>query len=334
MRATRAQKVVMVNSMSDSVHPVSLPPIDEDEASTDPVYLTDLGRVQVIVRVMMLVGLLAPPCALALSGAQPDSERRYPEVLWLHSEQMAGCSAVKIGPQTLLTAAHCVVDPHAGDLRPAFQPGGSVRLDNAYRQENGADALSVVIAETQLPETYREGLAKFVDYRRQRLAELGAGAAALPAASLEQGLRMRHHFAARYPDVALLQLQTATPSIPARAVDFTPLQAGAEVELVGFGCAALGRAEADAGARPGFPAVRRSASSRVIRVDAVNFYTQAGQRVARAPSLCPGDSGGPVLHQGRVVGVHSVVYGLNARHGARSNMAVNLAPLAEWTAWP
>jgi S1-C subfamily serine protease len=80
--------------------------------------------------------------------------------------------------------------------------------------------------------------------------------------------------------------------------------------------------------------VRRSGRSRVIRVDAVNFYTDAGQRAAHAPSLCPGDSGGPVLHQGRVVGVHTVVFGLNRRHGARSNMAVNLAPLADWSAWP
>lgn len=280
--------------------------------------------------------LLMTPSAFALSGGQSDSAQRHPEVVTLRGEQMAGgCSAVKIGSHSLLTAAHCVVDAGSGELRSAFQPGGSIKLDNAYRQESGADALTVVVAQTLLPESYRQGLAKFADYRRQRLAELSEGASTLPAATLEQGLRMRHHFAARYPDVALLRLRTATPSIPARAVDFTPLRAGAEVELVGFGCAldhpSAGSGE---GPNPGFPAVRRSAWSTVIRVDRVNFYTEAGQRAARAPSLCPGDSGGPVIHHGHVVGVHSVVYGLNARHGARSNMAVNLAPLADWTAWP
>lgn len=330
----------MVKSISGSVHPInlddSLPPMSESRPSTVPVYLTGLGCVQVIVRLMILLWLLATPGAFALSGGEPDSEQRHPAVLTLRSDQVASCSAVKIDSHTLLTAAHCVVDAGSGSLRPAFQPGGSVQLNNAYRQECGTDALTVVVAETLLPEAYQEGLAKFADYRRQRLAELGDGASALPTATLQQGLRMRHHFAARYPDIALLRLRTATPSIPTRAVDFTPLQAGAEVELVGFGCAALGRARAGSGDRsnPEFPAVRRSASSAVIRVDAVNFYTQAGQRSAQAPSLCPGDSGGPVLHEGRVVGVHSVVYGLNARHGARSNMAVNLAPLADWAAWP
>ncbi|MFW5724128.1 MAG: trypsin-like serine protease [Halochromatium sp.] len=284
----------------------------------------------------LLLWLLVMPAAFALGGGQPDSEQRHPEVLTLRGERLAGCSAVKIGSHTLLTAAHCVVDAGAGELWPAFQPGGSIKLNNAYRQENGADALTVVVAQTLLPESYRQGLAKFADYRRQRLAELSEGESALPAATLERGLRMRHHFAARYPDVALLRLRTATPSIPARAVDFTPLEAGAEVELVGFGCAGLGGSSAGSNedSDPGFPAVRRAAWSRVIRVDAVNFYTEAGQRAAQAPSLCPGDSGGPVIHAGRVVGVHSVVYGLNARHGARSNMAVNLAPLADWAAWP
>ncbi len=284
----------------------------------------------------LILGPLVTPWAFALSGGQPDSAQQHPEVVTLRGAGMAGCSAVKIGTHTLLTAAHCVVDAGSGELWPAFQPGGSVRLNNAYRQETEADALTVVIADTRLPEAYQQGLAKFVEYRRQRLAELSEGASALPAVTLERGLRMRHHFAARHPDVALLRLRTATPSIPARAVDFTPLRAGAEVELVGFGCAALGRSStgSNPGSNPGFPAVRRSGWSIVIRVDAVNFYTQAGQLSAQAPSLCPGDSGGPVLHQGRVVGVHSVVYGLNARHGARSNMAVNLAPLADWTAWP
>jgi hypothetical protein len=35
-----------------------------------------------------------------------------------------------------------------------------------------------------------------------------------------------------------------------------------------------------------------------------------------------------------VVGVHTVVYGQDRRHGARSNMAVNLSTLSNWAAWP
>lgn len=275
-----------------------------------------------------MLSLAASPVALALSGGVRDSAHRYPQVLTLSAGQRPQCSAVKIGPHTLLTAAHCVVDAHSAALAAAFRPGGEIRVDNRAEQTGQGDAITVVIAETLLPRAYRNGLAKFADYRRRRLAELGAADSPLPAATLEQGLRMRHHFAARYPDVAVLRLQTATASIPVLEVDLSPLRADTQVTLVGFGCSDPGRLGEAA------EVVRRSGRSRVIRVDAVNFYTDAGQRAAHAPSLCPGDSGGPVLHQGRVVGVHTVVFGLNRRHGARSNMAVNLAPLADWSAWP
>jgi len=272
--------------------------------------------------------LLVAGIALALSGGREDSEQQHPAVLSLRADQGFICSAVKIGPRTLITAAHCVVDAGSGELMPAFRPGAGISLDNAPRQLSDKGAMRVVVDATRLSDAYREGLAKLADYRRRRLAELSSMASALPAEQLEQGLRMRYHFAERYPDIALIRLRTATPEIPVAEVDFRPLAAGAQVELVGFGCADPHRAGNRSSAE------RRSGWTRVIRVDAVNFYTEAGQKSRQAPSLCPGDSGGPVLYQGRVVGVHSVVYGLNARHGARSNMAVNLAPLASWDAWP
>lgn len=286
------------------------------------------GRVAKRRVLILLVGLAVAPWAMALSAGDPDSMGRHPEVVALRSEQSGLCSAVKIEARTLLTAAHCLIDARTGALWPAFRAGRRVSLDNAARQRTGAEAISAVISRIDLPPAYREGLERFAAYRRRRLAELSANASSLPAAKLEQGLRLRHHFAARYPDVALMRLQTTTPSIPVKPVAFTPLQAGTEVELVGFGCAEPGAAG------KAYPAVRRVGRSQVIRVDRVSFYTQAGQRSADAPSLCPGDSGGPVLHQGQVVGIHTVVYGLNARHGARSNMAVNLSALADWSAWP
>ncbi|MCF7978274.1 MAG: S1 family peptidase [Chromatiaceae bacterium] len=285
-----------------------------------------------LARVGLGAWLLIAGAALALSGGSEDSAQRHPEVLSLRAGQRFICSAVKIGPQTLLTAAHCVVDARSGELMPAFRPAAEISLDNAPQQLSDKGAMTAVVDDILLPDAYREGLAKLADYRRQRLAELSSMASALPAEQLEQGLRMRYHFAERYPDIALIRLRTATPEIPVAEVDFTPLAADAQVELVGFGCSDPHRLGNRVGNRSS--AVRRSGWTRVIRVDAVNFYTEAGQKSDQAPSLCPGDSGGPVLYQGRVVGIHSVVYGLNARHGARSNMAVNLAPLANWEAWP
>jgi hypothetical protein len=136
---------------------------------------------------------------------------------------------------------------------------------------------------------------------------------------------MRHHFAARYPDVGLVRLRTATPDIPTLPLQAKTPKADAEVVLIGYGCGAPG-------AKSLQPVRRAWGKTQVIRADGINFYTMGGQMREDAPSLCPGSSGGPVLHQGWVIGVNTVVYGLNDRHGARSNMAVNLDPLADWLA--
>ena len=290
--------------------------------------------------------MLATRPGLALHQGTPDREARYPAVVSLATEPQGRllCSATKIGAYRLLTAAHCVVDPHSGELRAAFEPGGQLLISNAPVQIGSApigsapagpvasdsSAYQVVIADTQLAPAYAQGLQAFRDYKAQRLTALQdqrPPASAVPelsaAQALQKYLRLRHHFAARYPDVALVQLRTATPGIPTRPVQPLAPAPGTEVILVGFGCAPLG-------AKTATPMQRRWGVAQVIRSDAVNFYSQAGQRQDGAPSLCPGNSGGPVIYQHQVIGVNSVVYGLNVRQGARSNMAVNLAPLADW----
>jgi hypothetical protein len=250
-------------------------------------------------------------------------------VLALQSADTRLCTAVKIGERMLMTAAHCVVNSETGRLKPSFRPGGELTLTQHQQQAKDKQRIEAVIARTHLPEAYQQGLARFRAYRKTRLAQLQQENTGLPQRTLERGLRMRHHFPERYPDIALLTLTSGLPEIPSLGVNLQPLLAGDEVTLVGFGCA-LG----STGLKPARGMQRRWGRSRVIRVDALNFYTEAGQRRDGAPSLCPGDSGGPVLRDGLVVGLHTVVYGLNARQGARSNMAVNLAPLADWKAWP
>lgn len=285
--------------------------------------------------------MLATRPGLALYQGTPDREARYSAVVSLATEPQGRllCSATKIGAHRLLTAAHCVVDPQSGELRAAFEPGGQLLLNNAPVQVGSApvgpatpdaNAYQVVVADTQLAPAYAQGLQAFRDYKAQRLTALQdqrPHASAVPelsaAQALQKYLRLRYHFAARYPDVALVRLRTATPEIPTRPVRPLAPAPGTEVILVGFGCASPG-------AKTATPMQRRWGATQVIRSDAVNFYSQAGQRQDGAPSLCPGNSGGPVIYQHQIIGVNSVVYGLNVRQGARSNMAVNLAPLADW----
>ncbi len=102
------------------------------------------------------------------------------------------------------------------------------------------------------------------------------------------------------------------------------------VTLVGYGCAHLADRQDEQQRQPF--GHRRWARTQVIRVDAVNFYSYAEHLRADAPSLCPGDSGGPVLRDGKVVGVHGTVYGIGSAGGAHSNMSVNLHALRTWDA--
>lgn len=67
-------------------------------------------------------------------------------------------------------------------------------------------------------------------------------------------------------------------------------------------------------------------------VDPVNFFSYAALMQSGAPSLCPGDSGGPVIRDGRVAGLHGTVYGVGLADGAHTNISVNLHGLRHWEA--
>lgn len=275
--------------------------------------------------------LLAAVPVSALHQGQVDLAGRYPAVVNMATLADGNlCSAIKIDTHWLLTAAHCLVEAQSGEPRAAFQPGGEIRISNAPVVNAGAPGRPVVVAEVRLTPAYAQGLRAFRAYKDARLeaarareGQTSAMPRLSPEAALAQRLRLRHHFAARYPDLGLVRLSTATPDIPTLPLQPKTPRAEAEVILVGYGCGAPGGKTLQ-------PVRRAWGKTQVIRADAVNFYNMGGQMREDAPSLCPGSSGGPVLHQGRVIGVNTVVHGLNAQHGARSNMAVNLEPLAHW----
>jgi hypothetical protein len=275
--------------------------------------------------------LQATTPAWGLHQGKSDVEARYAAVVGIRTSADGFlCSATKIDTHRLLTAAHCLVDAQSGDIRAAFAPGGEILISNTPVLGPDDHGRLVVIENAQLAPAYATGLAAFRAYKADRLhaaRERDINPAAMPnlsaQAAIEQRVRMRHHFAARYPDVALLRLRTATPEIPILPLAPKVPAPDTQVTLVGYGCAMPGGNSTQA--------MRRAwGTTRVIRADGVNFYSRGGQLSAGAPSLCPGNSGGPVLDAGRVIGVNTVVHGLNARLGARSNMAVNLQPLADW----
>lgn len=275
------------------------------------------------------LALVASP-ALALINGQLDDEDRYGAVVALWNEGERNCSATKIAPYTFLTAAHCVVDVARGDLSSPFQPGGTLHI-SARSESRPADTEALVVGRTEIPPAFAEGLKRLYDYQKSLIADYRAR---YSGESLEQRVRRVQadsRITDRFPDAALVHVVTPTPAIPRLPVSLAPLQAEAKVILVGYGCERVSDwRRSDWRGRP----VRRLwGHSQVIRVDAVNFYTFGSERQSGSATLCPGDSGGPVVFDGRVVGVHGTVWGLSQRDTARSNMSVNLHALTDWEAW-
>ncbi|MBK1641637.1 peptidase S1 [Chromatium okenii] len=254
----------------------------------------------------------------ALSGGQIDVPEQFKAVVAIIINDRLHCSATKIGTHAFLTAAHCVTDLHQGTLNTHLQAGQKL-LISAHSQPPARPAvLQLTIQRIQLHPAYQTALHRFFEYRE---TQIRAYQQRYQGAELAQRLRMlaaNHHFTTRFPDLAIIMVRDTTAQIPYFAVDCAPLAADAAVQIVGYG--RTGAASAPFGQR-------HWGTTAVIRVDSVNFYTYGGQLRANTPSLTPGDSGGPVLRNGRVVGVNGTVYGLQ-RGAARSNMAVNINGLA------
>ncbi|WP_186343129.1 trypsin-like serine protease [Allochromatium palmeri] len=273
--------------------------------------------------------LVASP-AWALINGQFDDEGRYGAVVALWSEGERRCSATKIDSNTFLTAAHCVVDVARGKLSSPFQPGGTL-LISARPESRPSDTQALVVANTELPPAFAAGLQRLYDYQQSRIEEYRARYNGEDLARRIRRVQADSRITDRFPDAALVRVVTPTPAIPQLPVSLAPLPAGADVILVGYGCERV--SDWRRSDRRDRPARRLWGRSQVIRVDGVNFYTFGSERRAGSATLCPGDSGGPVLLDGRVVGVHGTVWGLSHRDTARSNMSVNLHGLIDWKAW-
>lgn len=272
------------------------------------------------------LALISAPISALING-QFDAADRYAAVVVIWSDATRRCSATKIAPDTLLTAAHCVVDVKTGALAPAFQAAGTLHVGTTP-EATPATALSVTVRATQLPPAFADGFQRLYAYQQSLIADYRARYSGDALAQRIRRVQAEARITDRFPDAALVQLATPTPMIPMQPLSLAPLPAGAAVILVGYGCERV--RDWQRPDRHSHPARRHWGQSEVIRVDAVNFYTFGSERRAGSATLCPGDSGGPVLLNNQVVGVHGTVWGLSGRDTARSNMSVNLHALADW----
>jgi hypothetical protein len=260
----------------------------------------------------------------ALIAAKLDDPPRYDAAVAMVAGGARRCSATKIAEKRFLTAAHCLADTSTGTLASAFATGRKIEVSNAVIPRQ-SDFVILHVERADMHPDFVQVLERFHSYKEKIINEYRNQ---YEGADLEQRIRRieaDNHITGRYPDLAVVTVRESTPGIPIADIDFAPLTAEESVHLVGYGCE-ISQYELPASEH----GRRRWGETRVIRIDPVNFYTFAHRIRPGSPSLCPGDSGGPVMRTGKVVGVNGTAYGLNGKLGARSNMSVNLGGYKAW----
>jgi len=262
--------------------------------------------------------------AEAIIAASLDDPPQYPATVVMLMGDSRQCSATKIAARRFLTAAHCVADTSTGTVASTFTSDSLILVSNTAAPAL-RDFVHLHVEHVDLHPDFERALRRFHTYKEKIINEYRKRHKGLKLELRIRKIESDNHFTARTPDLAVVSVRELTQGIPIASINFSPLTAKDLVHLVGYGC----------GTSRNVPLAskygkRRRGEARVIRVDTVNFYTFAHQMRPGAPSLCSGDSGGPVMRAGKVVGVHGTVYGLSYKMGARSNMSVNLHTYKAW----
>jgi secreted trypsin-like serine protease len=243
----------------------------------------------------------------ALIGGRTASAGQFPSTVTLKGE----CTATKVAPKRLLTAAHCVLDPATVSIR---YPAGS-HLSVAHDPSKGYADVEVA--------------AVHVHPAWMKACEDAYCAASSVTARLDA------------PDVAIIDLVTDLADVPAASIDAAPLAPGDRVTLLGFGCTA-GVLVPDA--RESI--TLKYAETRLVAADhAVHdgsavlpadvpqvagiYSLTSGPGAAKARAgLCPGDSGAALYkkREGQLV-----VVGVSANYtlGPEAKDDVGL-PITNW----
>ncbi len=209
----------------------------------------------------------------------------------------SGCTATKVGPRLLLTAAHCIRDD-SGAVALSYASGREVPI----QIQNATGTVDDV-----------RGKIEFSRVHPRITAVCGSAPCKGTAALAKRDA----------PDVAVIKLAKELPGVATMPIDPSPVAVGEIVMASGFGCTdgALSRKGDDNRLRTGTttavePAAVAHQGSFLTAAEATDLanvyvYTAGpGMPQGGGVGLCPGDSGGPLVRigprgQSRFVGVHA-----------------------------
>lgn len=236
-----------------------------------------------------------------LINAEPAKKEDLPATVHLAD----GCTAAKIAPKMLLTAAHCVLD--LGTLDPKYGANKPIKLGDSKQHE---------VARVHVHPRWMSVCA-------DTLCSIAAVTLKIDA-----------------PDVAIVELKEDLADVSIAPVDEQPLKPGDDVILVGFGCTngvhvadrstsgKLTTKEAkiiapEKAIHEGSPLVENN-----LAVYSGNYALTAGPARNEGAGLCPGDSGGPLY---RRIKDKLYVAGVNANYTLRPDDQDGVGlPITNW----
>jgi len=215
-----------------------------------------------------------------------------------------GCTVAKIGPRSMLTAAHCLFDLRRGTPNALYQSGNLISLTYANPKDRTRSAQgSFVVRSARIHPSYRNS----------------------PLVGCGKSCTWEEAFGTDISDVGVVTFAEDLPEIPTARLQRSAPRLGSTVFITGDGCTAPGGARG-----AGFlwhetrviPATyldhegsfARSSIDTIDRGYVITPGMSADYFTLKKASLCPGDSGGPLYAEDK-----TTIVGINAYYTFKPN---------------